>query len=127
MSDPQTPPKKTKSQELQEQIDQLKKQQEQLTTLTSEDAVNHIDNCPTCKAKVKAKLQDEILKEHQVEAHSQPAVPQPTREEVLKGYLDSLKGKQVCKCKECEMIVPTENEKCPFCGSTKGTVCSRKY
>lgn len=125
MSDPQTTPKKTQKQILQEQIDEMKKKMEALTS-QPEDAVSHINNCPTCKAKAKAALQDEILKEHQIEAHEHPApTPQPTREEVLKGYLDSLKDKKTCKCKGCGMIVTQESEKCPFCGSTEGTTCGR--
>jgi hypothetical protein len=119
MENPLPPTKqKPKSQELQEQIDKLK--EELKTTLTAnEDVITHLEHCPTCRAKAKAKLQDEILKEHEVQAH--PTTP--PKEKTLKEQIAELPKEQTCKCKGCREIVPKTSEKCPYCGCTEGKDC----
>lgn len=129
-------PKKTKSQELQEQISKQEKALEELktslTTLTQnshrdmESAEQHLENCPTCKAKVKAKLTPEIETElkAKIQAEQPPAIDEKAiATKALKEYFAKLPKQLTCKCKGCNEIVERTTPKCPYCGSTEGTEC----
>jgi ribosomal protein L40E len=118
---------KTKSQILEAQIADLKKQVEALTvpiaeklltTSKSEDTTVHsheeskhrsikdVLDCPTCRKETRMILEPEIEKD--------------LKPKIVKEVVDSLLNKSAVICRKCGSYVPRNAEKCPNCGCTEG-------
>jgi DNA-directed RNA polymerase subunit RPC12/RpoP len=89
-----------------ERLEKLEKNQPSPTTSTSEEAKGHKDideqlACPTCRAKIVAKLKPEI------EAGLRPTL--------LKEVKEKIKNKELLTCDGCNELVEKEADECPTC------------
>lgn len=100
LSEPKKPSEEIKE-ILQIVVKQLSELQKSQTTSTHEEpkqklAIEHIDECPTCRNQFKEKLKPELYKE----------------------FKEKLKSKELLTCDGCGEIVEKTETECPTCHGT---------